>query len=230
MHGEFLDLLAADPEDVAECGLSIELSESLKYLHGGHTWNAALRMGTALSVAPWSGLMRSKRILELGSGTGVVGMLAARIGGPHATVRLTDGDAAVATALAAHIATNSMQAQCSSSRYEWGGDALTLGDAPYDVILVADCLYSKRAVGELCDALDDLVRPGITRVLCSCEERWGTTDCLQVLARRQWDCIERDGAGFPDTLVYGEAGTPPREGTFHMFELRRSPPCVGAMA
>ena len=221
MYGEFLDLLTACPEEVSKStGLRMQEHESLSRLHGGHTWPVALRMAKALSVMPWSALMSGKRILELGSGTGVVGMLAAGSAGPLATVLLTDGDPGVAEALAGAILANQLSGQCTSAAYEWGGDARVLGTAAYDVILAADCLYSLKAVGELCNALDQLVSPGITRVLCACEERWGTTEGLELLRGRHWECVER-GVGFPETLCCGETGSPPREGTFHMFELCR---------
>lgn len=86
-------------------------SRSLLSTSGGtgfRTWEAALHLGSYLSSDEGSALVRGRRILELGTGTGMLSILCARwLACAHVTA--TDGDDRVVEALDNNIFLNGLQ-------------------------------------------------------------------------------------------------------------------------
>ena len=118
-----------------------------------------------------------KRVLELGSGAGLVGLVAAALGARSVTLSDLDEVVPLLTRNAAAF----VDAQRDRSQCVVSVAALPWGLSPtgaYDVVLVADCLLQNgpHLYGPLCDTLSDLLRSGnSTRALFAYEQR--TTDC-----------------------------------------------------
>lgn len=136
---------------------------------GGHLWQAALELCAHLDTHPaWAERdFRGLRVLELGAGTGLAGMYAARRG---AQVLCTDL-AAMLPVLRQNIELNFAPGSAiAAAEYCWGTDAGRLG-GPFDVVLAADCVYIEAAFEPLLASLDALVLPGRTTLLLSYQHR-----------------------------------------------------------
>ena len=126
---------------------------------GGKTWDAAFVLAEWLEQHVHR--VRRRRVLELGSGTGLVGLSAAALG---ADVTLTDVHPEVLQLHAKNIETNQASVAAAggsvrSLRLEWGEaadatDALRYG--PFDVLLGSDILYFPRVYPLLVQTLCDL--------------------------------------------------------------------------
>lgn len=109
-----------------------------------------------------------KRALELGSGCGLCGFTYALNGG---NVVLTDGDDACVQLLRLGLTQNleaivKAKGKALVSKLVWGGETPSLCELPFDVILAADCLYSKACVLPLMETLTKhLIQPGNTRTI-----------------------------------------------------------------
>lgn len=169
-----------------------ELSR-LQHLHGGKTWNASVLLAYVLNNTFWSEKFAGKRIIELGSGTGVVGIAAAIAGGDDAFVALTDSQPALVEMLRTSLQGNRLDSRCVAEVYEWTGELPVnlRSQAPFDVVLAADCLYSENTAGALCDALE-VVASSDPLILVCLQERWSTKECIAVLIFRGWDIVPVD--------------------------------------
>eukprot|EP00756_Hemistasia_phaeocysticola_P045924 Hpha_TRINITY_DN1967_c0_g1::TRINITY_DN1967_c0_g1_i1::g.31054::m.31054 len=93
---------------------------------GGSCWPSALALSNALAQGE-CGQVRGRRVLELGSGTGLVGLVAARLG---AQVCLTDLESEELQKLAQrNVDRNDVGGSCEVSPLVWGRvpDALDMG-------------------------------------------------------------------------------------------------------
>lgn len=106
------------------------------------------------------------RVVELGSGTGVVGIACAALGAGQ--VVLTDGGSKSLLKLAEENAARNVRAKTidpdtTTMRvcgYKWGSrlpEKLTT-NAPFDLIIGSDCTYAVGGHGGLCDAILDLAK------------------------------------------------------------------------
>lgn len=106
---------------------------------GGAVWPAAETLCQWLLEE--QRLVQGASVLELGSGTGAVGIFAAGCGASH--VLLTDGDESLVS-LAAENAQNNRallpDANVNSRRYRWGSTVDGLG-GPFDLCLCSDITY-----------------------------------------------------------------------------------------
>lgn len=116
---------------------------------GLRTWEAALLLGSYLASESGRAVTASKRLFELGAGTGMLSILCAKYL-EAAGVVATDGDEAVVDAIKTNIFLNGLDADDSSEcqvrtaalRWGWPLDTLTFSEdygmeAP-DVLLGAD--------------------------------------------------------------------------------------------
>ena len=110
-------------------------------------WPAAERLCEYLLACGDAGALRGLRIVELGSGVGVPGMLAARLGAPSVT--LTDYHPLVLRALSCSIAQNELDHRCRVQYLSWDDN----DDAPnaprWPLVLGADLSVSSRAAVSL---------------------------------------------------------------------------------
>ena len=135
----------------------------------GHVvWDAAIALckffDTKYFASNFS--LAGKRIIELGAGTGVVG-LAAALHGAHATI--TDLPALMEL-MQKNIDHNAsvLKASATAKCLAWGTDVSDV-DTP-DMILFADCIYYEESLEPLVKTLRDLSTPE-TVILMSFEER-----------------------------------------------------------
>ena len=109
------------------------LEESRDEISGQRAWPGSLLLGLELARAP--GRVAGRACLELGSGCGLCGMAAARLGARPCD--LSDGDDRCLALLAANVDANGLAATCNVLRLRWGEDA---APRAYDVVLAGDVL------------------------------------------------------------------------------------------
>ncbi|XP_052552651.1 protein N-lysine methyltransferase METTL21D isoform X3 [Tympanuchus pallidicinctus] len=128
-------------------------------------WDAALVLAKFLESGAWP--LSRRAVLELGAGTGAVGIMAATLG---ADVTLTDLQElqellAVNIENNRHLVTGSVRAEV----LKWGEDVSEFRPPP-DYILMADCIYYEESLEPLLKTLRELTGPD-TCVLCCYEQR-----------------------------------------------------------
>ena len=129
-------------------------------------------------------LVAGKRIVELGSGTGVAGLASAALGA--ARVVLTDL-AENLPLLQRNAARNGLDV--SVAAFDWLTPT-TLGER-FDVVLAADCVFWPELFEPLLNAIEAVARPDGT-VLVAVTHRLGRTDAfLEKLRRRGWTASPR---------------------------------------
>ncbi|KAM6462531.1 protein N-lysine methyltransferase METTL21D isoform 1-T1 [Liasis olivaceus] len=132
------------------------------------------------------GLLRHKAVLELGAGTGLVGLVAASLG---ANVTVTDLEEVqdllkMNIEKNQHLVSGSIQAKV----LKWGEDVTDFLPAP-DFILMADCIYYEESLEPLLKTLKDLAGLG-TFILCCYEER--TMGQNPEVEKRYFELLQRD--------------------------------------
>jgi SAM-dependent methyltransferase len=142
-----------------------------------------------LTAPPLSGrwhpsLADGARILELGSGTGVCGLMVAR-GTSAREVVLTDGDAVMVERLADAIESNAALdggfggTAVSAQRLLWGQDTLA---ERFDIIVCTDCVYNRGLHQVLARAIRDHLAPhGVCILVASPRE--GSLETFLPVAR-----------------------------------------------
>ena len=124
-----------------------------EYQTGGRVWHSAP------VICRWLNRFRcTGAVLELGSGTGACGLVAAASAD---TVTLTDGDARLLSLMARNLAYNrpKLGGSCRVviQQLTWGAqDALPAG--PFDLILGSDVIYDSDTHDQLCTTLRTLLQ------------------------------------------------------------------------
>ena len=138
---------------------------------GLRTWEAALHLGQYLCARP--SLVRGKRVLELGAGTGYLSILCAKYLGA-AQVVASDGSADVVANLPENLLLNGLvqqqqqqqqdsSAQIVATELKWG-HGLVGTEGGVDVVLGADITYDGAIIPALADTLDEVFARFGTRV------------------------------------------------------------------
>ncbi|KAJ8288800.1 hypothetical protein COCON_G00014590 [Conger conger] len=137
-------------------------------------WDAAIVLSKYLETRqfyePQNGVNKwaNKSVLELGAGTGVVGLMAATLG---AYVTVTDLED-LQHLLQINIRDNRSlvtSGSIAAKVLKWGEDVTEFSPRP-DYILMADCIYYEQSLGPLVKTLRDLAGPE-TCVICCYEQR-----------------------------------------------------------
>ncbi|XP_071972130.1 protein N-lysine methyltransferase METTL21D isoform X2 [Engystomops pustulosus] len=132
-------------------------------------WDAAIVLSKFLERQECAepGLFKGRHVVELGSGTGIVGIMASTLG---ANVTVTDLED-LQHLMKANITSNSalISGSCQAKVLKWGEDVLDFSPSP-DYILMADCIYYEESLKPLLKTLRDLAS-GETCILCCYEER-----------------------------------------------------------
>lgn len=113
---------------------------------GFRTWEACLHLASVLLRSDFS--LSGKTVLELGAGTGLLGLAAVAWGGAARTI-FTDGDVEAVTRLKSLAEMNHVSETTDAGVYRWGdtwqgtvvGDHMKRGEI--DVVLAADVVNSK---------------------------------------------------------------------------------------
>ncbi|KAF4800024.1 Protein-lysine methyltransferase METTL21D [Turdus rufiventris] len=147
-------------------------------------WDAALVLAKFLETGACP--LGRRRVLELGAGTGAVGIMAATLG---ANVTVTDLEELQELMLVniennKHLVTGSIRAKV----LKWGED-VTEFQPPPDYILMADCIYYEESLEPLLKTLKDLTGPD-TCVLCCYEQR--TMGKNPEIERKYFELLQKD--------------------------------------
>ncbi|CAH2327895.1 Hypothetical predicted protein [Pelobates cultripes] len=129
-------------------------------------WDAAIVLAKYLE-SPEGPRMKEASVLELGSGTGIVGIMAGSLG---ANVILTDLEE-LQDLMKMNIDRNAdlITGSCQAKVLKWGED-VTEFMPPSNYILMADCIYYEESLRPLVKTLKDLASPE-TCILCCYEQR-----------------------------------------------------------
>ncbi|KAF8540644.1 putative methyltransferase-domain-containing protein [Trichophaea hybrida] len=106
---------------------------------GLRTWEAALALGEYLLLRP---PLSSTKVLELGAGTGLVSLVAARLG--VRSILATDGDEGVCEGLRKNVGLNSLERMVRVEKRRWAGPR----ECPevVDMVVGADVTYDAAAI------------------------------------------------------------------------------------
>ncbi|KAJ7067976.1 putative methyltransferase-domain-containing protein [Mycena amicta] len=175
--------------------INIHLKLDPKSGCGGIAWPAAEVLCRYLARRGSTSL-RGKTVLDLGSGTGLCGLLAAKLG---ATAYLTD-QAPLLSVMQENVALNDeLSSLCTVAELNWGEPLPP--DIPLpDVILAADCVYFEPAFPLLVQTLSALVNENTTEVLfCYKKRRKADKRFFTLLKKRfKWTEVDDD----PDREIY----------------------------
>ncbi|KAK0138685.1 Protein-lysine methyltransferase METTL21D [Merluccius polli] len=155
-------------------GCVLKLKQCYKGDVGCVVWDAAIVLAKYLETRgfhdPASGVntWANKHVLELGAGTGVVGLMAAALGAHVTVTDLED----LQTLLEVNIQENKGRISCGSITakvLKWGEDVSDFLPPP-DYVLMADCIYYEQSVVPLVESLKKLSGPS-TCIICCYEHR-----------------------------------------------------------
>eukprot|EP00803_Ostreobium_quekettii_P004665 evm.model.scf_3770.1 EVM.evm.TU.scf_3770.1 scf_3770:7001-9027(-) len=172
-----------------DCGhLRIRQRMDLEDEAGAVVWDAALVLAHYLHHAAQGGdqghsqwpRLKGKRVIELGGGTGFVGLAAALLG---AKVTLTDL-ARVVPFIDDNIRDNGLQDNAKALPLAWGSDVGGLGP-PFDYILASDVVYLKATYDDLITTIEALSGPHTTTLFAH-ERRVGTWEFFELLKKRNF--------------------------------------------
>ena len=123
-------------------------------LSGLQVWPIAASLCRCLHRHPL--LVRGRSVLELGSGTGLVGLVAASLG---ADCVLTDRSEASLVLCKHNAQLNQLQHGLRVARLSWGDDdtELSADSASFDVVVGSDCAYRLSALDALFESVDLLL-------------------------------------------------------------------------
>lgn len=157
------------------CGQRISISQSPSSMTtpgvtGAVMWDSGIVLAKFLEHAVDSGslLLQGKKIVELGSGCGLVGCIAALLGAQVILTDLPDRLRLLRKNVETNVITGGRGAQGSASVREltWGDDPdPDLIDPPPDYVIASDVIYSEGAVEDLLDTLKQLCGPETTVIL-----------------------------------------------------------------
>ncbi|KAI0356719.1 hypothetical protein OH77DRAFT_227793 [Trametes cingulata] len=163
IHNQTIELAFPVALQDGQGSVAIRLAVDASPGCGGIAWPA----GEVLAgyIARKGGL-EGKNVLELGSGTGLVGLVAGKLG---ARVWITD-QAPLLGIMKQNVSLNNLDASVSVMELNWGEPIPTDLPKP-DLILAADCVYFEPAFPLLVKTLADLVRDASTEVLFCYKKR-----------------------------------------------------------
>lgn len=138
---------------------------------GATTWDCGLVLAHYLIKQAELGkcLVAGQRVIELGSGTGIVGLTAAALGAQAVT--LTDKQQ-ILPLLQRNIQRNGLQDSTQAVTLDWGQPLPNSMSPPYDILLCSDLVYSTASVQPLLRTITALSGPD-SLVLYACEFREG---------------------------------------------------------
>ncbi|KTF94294.1 hypothetical protein cypCar_00032861 [Cyprinus carpio] len=149
-------------------------------------WDAAVVLCMFLEMGTVD--LKGKRVIELGAGTGLVGIVAALLG---ASVRITDREAALEF-LTANVRENippGQQGAVQVSELTWGENLHLYPTGSFDLILGADIVYLEETFPALLQTLEHLSAEN-TVVLLSCRIRYERDERFLMELRRSFSVRE----------------------------------------
>mmetsp|Transcript_12115 Transcript_12115/g.16492 ORF Transcript_12115/g.16492 Transcript_12115/m.16492 type:complete len:252 (+) Transcript_12115:37-792(+) len=172
----------------------IKISEDYKQDTLGSTiWSSAIILCCMISQLDYFpyGSFKGKRVLDLGSGTGVMGLALALLGAKE--VVLADNESSLIQVMRENIELNGVSDRVRAVLFDWTLDPQVLG-SPFDIVVACDCIYYGgdglgSCLAQCCNAGG--------YVLLAYEPRgqvWGECDCsLEMMKTFQVRSLEIDG-------------------------------------
>ncbi|KAK0653072.1 putative methyltransferase-domain-containing protein [Cercophora newfieldiana] len=212
----------------------ITLLESRSLISAGgttglRTWEAALHLGQYLCANP--GFVQNKRVLELGAGTGYLGILCAKyLEAEH--VLVSDGSEDVINNLPDSFFLNGLQASTRVSPLElrWGHALVGTeeqawnGGRRVDVVLGADITYDESVIPSLVATLEELVDilPTVTIIIAATERNRKTFQSFLDVCEKRGFAVANESFPVPsrseqDGPFYNN------ENAIHICKLQRRP-------
>jgi len=108
-----------------------------KVLYGNLLWDGALAL-CRFFASEWSPAVAGKSALELGAGTGVVGLTLGHLGADP--VCITDSEKELLPLMEQNIQANSLGSCTMARRLDWGDETSYMREKP-DLLVAADVLY-----------------------------------------------------------------------------------------
>ncbi|XP_050916827.1 uncharacterized protein LOC127131995 isoform X2 [Lathyrus oleraceus] len=152
------------------CGHSLSILQSPSSLGtpgvtGSVMWDSGVMLGKFLEHSVDSGLLvlQGKKIVELGSGCGLVGCIAALLGGEVVLTDLPDRLRLLRKNIETNMKHISLRGSITATELTWGDDPDPELIVPTpDYILGSDVVYSEGAVVDLLETLAQLSGPNTT--------------------------------------------------------------------
>ncbi|PON57744.1 Lysine methyltransferase [Parasponia andersonii] len=146
------------------CGHSLSILQSPSSLitpgvTGAVMWDSGIVLGKFLEHAVDSGLLnlQEKKIVELGSGCGLVGCIAALLGGEVILTDLPDRLRLLKKNVEVNLGHGNVRGSATVTELIWGDDPdMHLIEPVPDIVLGSDVIYSEGAVADLLDTLHQL--------------------------------------------------------------------------
>ncbi|KAJ7937345.1 putative methyltransferase-domain-containing protein [Mycena leptocephala] len=184
-HGEMLQLSFPGAATTITVDLMLDASPGC----GGVAWPAGEVLAQYL-VNRGPNSLEGKQVLELGSGTGLVGLVAAMLGG---TVYLTD-QAPLLNIMRENVEINKLSSLCVVTELNWGEPIPAEIPRP-DIILAADCVYFEPAFPLLVQTLCDLVDEDTEVLFCYKKRRKADKRFFALLKKKfKWSDVPDDPA------------------------------------
>ncbi|KAJ6627526.1 putative methyltransferase-domain-containing protein [Mycena sp. CBHHK59/15] len=184
-HGEMLRLSFGGSTSTITVDLMLDASPGC----GGVAWPAGEVLAQYL-VKQGPNSLLGKNVLELGSGTGLVGLVAAMLGG---TVYLTD-QAPLLSIMRENVTVNKLTTRCVVAEFSWG-EPIPADIPRPDVILAADCVYFEPAFPLLVQTLCDLVDADTDVLFCYKKRRKADKRFFALLKKKfKWTDVPDDPA------------------------------------
>ncbi|KAF9263672.1 hypothetical protein L218DRAFT_327844 [Marasmius fiardii PR-910] len=161
---------------------------------GGIVWPAGQILSNYL-VGKGPNYLKGKKVLELGSGTGLVGLVAALLDPAH--VWVTD-QAPLLHMMRHNVSMNNLDFKCTVAELDWGTPIPASIPRP-DLILAADCVYFEPAFPLLVQTLCDLAGDTTEVLFCYKKRRKADRRFFTVLRKKfDWTQVSDD----PNRPIY----------------------------
>ncbi|KIK99697.1 hypothetical protein PAXRUDRAFT_465335 [Paxillus rubicundulus Ve08.2h10] len=188
VHNEVIRLSFPNDSDKG-CAAAIQITLKMDASPGcgGIAWPAGDVLANYLTIRG-EAYCKGRTILELGSGTGLVGLVAAILGG---NVWITD-QAPLLDIMRANVRLNHLESSVVVSELNWG-EALSSEIPRPDIILAADCVYFEPAFPLLVDTLSELATARTEILFCYKKRRKADKRFFTLLKKHfSWKEIEDD--------------------------------------
>jgi predicted nicotinamide N-methyase len=168
-------------------GYEVRIAETFNEL-GTRVWDTAPLMAKYFEKNAWAG---GKKVLELGSGTGLLGCVLAKLG---AVITLTE-QAALIVPLQATLYSNCKDEVDAGSakvqQLDWREDLSPFAAEQYDLVVASDVLVFSKDMPLLHQVLQQLVPRGSkTRLLIGSPRQRDGVQLFQTLIQSDFECTE----------------------------------------
>ncbi|KAH6915181.1 putative methyltransferase-domain-containing protein [Coprinopsis sp. MPI-PUGE-AT-0042] len=188
-NGGILKLLFSHTWESLPKPLHLSLSVDASPGCGGIAWPAGQILATYL-IHRGPAYLRNKNILELGSGTGLVGLVAGMLQG-DCRVWITD-QSPLLPIMKRNVALNEVENNVTVAELDWG-TSIPSGIPKPDVILAADCVYFEPAFPLLVETLDRLAGKDTEILFCYKKRRKADKRFFSLLKKKfTWKDVEDD--------------------------------------